>query len=96
MLNRLAGLAGFFVIPLALASLCPDGTEHEELGGLWRIAYLDPPTTPEKLSAFFKENIGLKDSQIAEIEAGQAVDRCGSSKRRANIIPNMAPPTWAA
>src|SRR5215470_3647008 len=50
------------------------------------LASLCPSKTDEKLSAFFKENIGLKDSQVAQIEAGQAVVKILDSPKPSQVF----------
>ena len=53
---------------------------------LLALASLCPSETAEKLSAFFKENIGLRDSQIAEIDAGQAVVKILDSPKPSQVF----------
>ncbi len=45
-----------------------------------------PSRTAENLSTFFEENIGLKDSQIADIEAGQAVVKILDSPKPSQVF----------
>jgi len=42
--------------------------------------------TPEYLSAFFKQNIGLKDAEIARIERGEAVAKILDSPKPSHVF----------